>query len=518
MSNQDNRTQIPGEAELHQGIQFFQQKKYDEGFQAFMKAALKGHPGAMNNLAYCFYNGQGTEVDATASFMWMKKSAEAGFTPAFFALAVKYLKGDGTQKSLTEAVNWARKANVEGNIHQEKAQELLKQIENALENSPIGQARKQAASGVNQGLEFIKEKKYKEAFHCFMSAAMVGDLNAMHNVSLCYASGQGVEQSDKHSFWWMQRSAEGGFPLAFFPLAEKYMNGKGTEQSLEQAEIWARKAAQVQTPFTPNALALLKIIEHENSFSPEVKEALAKGNELWNKKEYEAAVEQLEIAGRAGHAAALRLIGLAYLNGFGVNTNPGHAFRFLEASAYRGDRIAAVIIARAFNGVNKVALWQDYAQKLKLEGCENVFDVQVAKEQKVKRGFCVALNASQAMEQAATVWRDAENKPELMAQSASMGAMMARPCFEKALNYGNLDGACGIAAVFESVNNPAYAHMPLEIYKIAGYMGHSYAMYRLGQHYDQIDENVANNCYRIAAHWKYQPAMDVCTERNITWV
>ena len=128
MSNQDNRTQLPGEAEVLQGVQFFQQKRFEEGFQAFMKAALKGHPGAMNNLAYCFYNGQGTEKDAAASFMWMKRAAEAGFVPAYFVLAMKYLKGDGTAQSIAEAINWAKKANVEGNVHQERAQESRKRI------------------------------------------------------------------------------------------------------------------------------------------------------------------------------------------------------------------------------------------------------------------------------------------------------------------------------------------------------------------------------------------------------
>ena len=142
--------------------------------------------------------------------------------------------------------------------------------------------------------------------------------------------------------------------------------------------------------------------------------------------------------------------------------------------------------------------------------------MNIAKEQQIKRGYCTAVNAQQAMEQAATVWQKTENNPEAMAQNPNMDAMIARPGFEKAMNYGNLDGVCGVAAVLEKLADPKHAFIVNELYQVAAYMGHSYAMYRLGQHYDQIDEKVANNCYRIAAYWKYQPAVDVCAERNIT--
>lgn len=516
MSNQDNKQTMVGEADVSYGLQCFQQKKFEEGFQAFMKAALKGHPGAMNNIAYCFYNGQGTAVDKEASFMWMKKAAEAGFTPAYFALAVKYLKGDGVAASVRDAVLWAQRANKEGNVHQEKAQQMLAQIDENIRKSPVVQQARQAAmKDVVKGMELMKENKHKEAFNCFMNASMMGDPNAMYNASLCFSSGQGTQKDDRKAFIWMKKAAEFGLPVAFCALAEKYLNGRGTERSLELAEIWAKRGAETPNPFADNAKAILEIIRHENSYAPEIREALSKGNEFWSKGEYKEALAQLEIAGRGGHAAALRLIGYAYLKGLGVAANASYAYQFLEASAYRGDRLAVSLIAQSFAGVNKVALWQYYAQAHKLENSDRVWEAHLMQEQKIKRGNCTALNAQQAMEQAAAYWKAGKENPEAMAQNPHAGALMARSGFEKAMYYGNLDGVCGLAEMFKEIGNPEHLRVVNDMYQIAAYLGHSYAMFGLGKYYEEINKEIADACYLQAARWEYQPAVEICKERGI---
>ena len=512
MNDQNNKPNIAGEADVTYGLQCFAQKKYEEGFQAFMKAALKGHPGAMNNVALCFYNGQGTAEDKEASFVWMKKAAEGGYIPAYFILALKYLKGDGTKQSMPDAIQWARRAAEDGNKHQEPAKQLLAKLEEAIQKSPIVQTRQMAMNEVNKGIEFLKEQKFEEAFKCFLNAALAGDLNAMNNLSLCYASGQGVEQSDEKSFQWMKRAAEGGLVSSFYAMADKYLNGRGPEKSLDMAEYWAKKAVEFKNPFTPGAQILLNIIAHEKSFAPEVREALEKGNELWNKKEYEAALEQLEIAGRAGHAAALRLIGFAYLKGLGLKADPAKAYQFLEAAVYRGDQYALVLIIRTFNGVNKVALWQAYAKQIGLEGADKIFDLTIANEQKTKRVYSSALNALTAMEQAATYWKNTEENPAA-ANNASAPAMMARPGFEKAMHYGNLDAVCGLASVFEAIDDPRFKEVYVDMYRIAAYMGHSYAMYRTAQHYEEKAPEIAKICFELAKKWGY-PAVDVSEEKE----
>lgn len=513
MNDKDKKVHnIAGESDVQLGLQLFKQKKFEEGFQAFMKAALKGHPGAMNNISYCFYNGHGTGVDKVAAFLWMKKAAEGGFTPAYYPLAVKYISADGTERSVEGAIHWALKANTEGNIYKDKAVELLQKINEVAKKSPTMQARQAVQNEVNQGMAYFREQKFEEGFQCFLSAAEKGDVNAMNNVALCYAAGRGIAQDEQLAFEWTKKAAEGGMPLAFFSLADRYLNARGTEKSLEQAEIWAKKAVEVKNPFSPNAAKLLEVIENEKSYPAEVLEAFDTGSSLWREQKYEEALPYLETAGRGGHAAALRMIGFAYQRGLGVAANVAYSYQFLEAAAYRGDQSAVMLITHGFTGANKMSLWLAYGKELRLNGCDKLFEEHIAREQKTKRGFSVALNAEQAMMQAAECWKKYEENPK---KDDNRSLFMAHPGFEKAMNYGNLDGVCGLAAMFEQTGNPEHARVADDMYRIAAYMGHSYAMYRMGQHYDEIDKNAADACYRMAARWKYEPAVSVCGERGL---
>ena len=138
------------------------------------------------------------------------------------------------------------------------------------------------------------------------------------------------------------------------------------------------------------------------------------------------------------------------------------------------------------------------------------------REQKVKRGYCQALNAQEAMVQAAQHMKAAKEQAAVAAQNPNIGIILARPALEKAVNYGCLDGVCGLAEVLGKTGNMELERVSTDMYRIAAYMGHSYAMYQMGQYYDEISKETADACYRQAALWEYQPAVDVCAERNIS--
>ena len=129
-----------------------------------------------------------------------------------------------------------------------------------------------------------------------------------------------------------------------------------------------------------------------------------------------------------------------------------------------------------------------------------------------KRVYSSALNALTAMEQAATYWKNTEENPAA-ANNASAPAMMARPGFEKAMHYGNLDAVCGLASVFEAIDDPRFKEVYVDMYRIAAYMGHSYAMYRTAQHYEEKAPEIAKICFELAKKWGY-PAVDVSEEKE----
>ena len=70
-----------------------------------------------------------------------------------------------------------------------------------------------------------------------------GNPFAQNNLGVCYANGQGVEQSWEEAVKWYRKSAEQGDETAQTNLGRRYANGQGVEQSWEEAAKWFRKAA-----------------------------------------------------------------------------------------------------------------------------------------------------------------------------------------------------------------------------------------------------------------------------------
>jgi len=520
MNDNEKKTPDMGDKDLSLGVSCYQQQKYDDAFKAFMKAALKGNANAMNNVSYCFDRGLGTPVDKVASFEWLKKAAESGFSPSYFPLAVKYLTADGTKKAYEKAAEWARKANTPDNVNQENAQKMLADLEKLVKQVAAKQLQELAEEQqeIVKGLECIKEEKYEEAFQHFGEAAKQGNAAGLYNMAICYANGQGVAKDEQLAFAFMKQAAESNVEVAYFGLANQYFQGFGTEKSLEKAEKWAKKAVEAKNQYTRNAQVLLTAIQREKRVDPKLQEALKNGVQLWQEQKFEEALPDLEIAARAGHAAALRLIGIAYLTGNGVAQNPDKAYAFLEAAAFRGDQQAVGLMTQGFSGGGKIALWMKYAQDRGMEGCDQAFQANVKREQSAKNGS-KAKNALQAMVQAAEIWKLSEEAPEqfdtMTGKNPALAKMVARPSLEKAMRYGNLDAVCGMAQCYEQIDDPKVKNIPIEQYRLAAYMGHSYAMYQVAQHYDSVDVKIANICYMLASHWGYEPAAAVCKERDI---
>src|SRR5437773_4818974 len=85
------------------------EKNLEKAFYWYQKAAENGNNDAMNNLAYSYYNGEGTETN-------LEKAAENGDSNAMNNLAYSYYNnGKGTEKNLEKAFYWCQKAAENGN-------------------------------------------------------------------------------------------------------------------------------------------------------------------------------------------------------------------------------------------------------------------------------------------------------------------------------------------------------------------------------------------------------------------
>ena len=79
-----------------------------------LEQAENGNNHAMNNLAICYYNGEGTEKNLERAFYWYQKAAENGYINAMYNLATCYYNGEGTEKNLERAFYWWQKAAENG--------------------------------------------------------------------------------------------------------------------------------------------------------------------------------------------------------------------------------------------------------------------------------------------------------------------------------------------------------------------------------------------------------------------
>ncbi|MBR7069188.1 MAG: SEL1-like repeat protein [Oxalobacter sp.] len=91
-------------------------------FVWFQKAADKGHPLAMHNVAAHYLNAYRNEQ---AAFQWYRKAAEAGHTKSQVVVALMYIKGTGVPQDMTQAIGWLQKAASQGS---EEALQLLARL------------------------------------------------------------------------------------------------------------------------------------------------------------------------------------------------------------------------------------------------------------------------------------------------------------------------------------------------------------------------------------------------------
>ena len=197
-------------------------------FARYMEQAEKGDAGAMNNLGWCYKNGNGVEKNYEEAVKWYKKAAEKGDASAMNNLGHCYYYGEGVEKNYEEAVKWYRKAAEKGDAW------AMRNLGICYDNG----------EGIEKN-EAEAEKWYKKAFPLFLQKAKVGNAGAMCNLGNCYYNGNGVEKNYEEAVKWFKKAAEKGNDTAMNNLGACYENGEGVEKNYEEAVKWFTKAAEL---------------------------------------------------------------------------------------------------------------------------------------------------------------------------------------------------------------------------------------------------------------------------------
>ncbi|MDC1433411.1 sel1 repeat family protein [Burkholderiales bacterium] len=146
-----------------------------------------------------------------------------------------------------------------------------------------------------------------------------GDVKAINNVGLLWATGHDGKQSFVEAVKWWTEAANRGYPLAMNNLGLAYANGQGVEKDIKQAFNWWLKAA-----IGGNAWAMNSVGD-----SYETGEGVS--------RDFVLAMTWYKTAADAGDPLAHYNVGALYQTGRGVERNFSSAHDWFFSGAELGD-------------------------------------------------------------------------------------------------------------------------------------------------------------------------------------
>lgn len=197
----------------------------ESAFGWYERAAKKGDPDALYELALCYEEGEGTAPCPQKAGELFLKAAERGHVGAQFRLAMLYYEGDparGAAQDYEKAVYWLKKAAAAQDCF------ALYYLAQCYENG----------TGV--------EQDHTEAVRLYKIAAGQEhpQAEAFYELARCYELGRGVPADSAKAVELYTKAAEEGDMRAALKLGECYERGVGVEKSRTRAIEWYNVAAE----------------------------------------------------------------------------------------------------------------------------------------------------------------------------------------------------------------------------------------------------------------------------------
>jgi len=183
-----------------------EQKKND--FDNTLKKAACGDTTRQLDIATCYFQGYGVQVDLEEAVKWLEKASESNVCEiqlfeVHYRLGICYFYGIGVQTNYKQAYTFFEKCA----------------------NFNFPQRRR----------VHIHENYIKDYI-----------LTAQCKLAACYFEGYGVEKNHQLAIRWLEKAAEQSNKSAQIKLADCYFEGFGVDQSDENALTWLYKAAGLQ--------------------------------------------------------------------------------------------------------------------------------------------------------------------------------------------------------------------------------------------------------------------------------
>ncbi len=455
----------------------------------------------------------------------LRKAAALGYPDTCIKVAERYLKGECCPFSPEAAERWAKWSLQRGENQSERAQEILKLIQenrDQPENLRLIQGKKELSQGNTE----------KAAFH-FWKAAKAGHPEGMFHTALAHWNVWITPTSWEMCHNWMLRSAGFGYAPAYDLLAKIYREGMGISMDPDLAAAWERIAEEAGSTNREILIPIPPVNEEYRNlrnYDFSVYMEYLRGLDLMQENAFEQALLKFAPAARKGHAKSYYLMGIccqeigkeydkesARRTWNEIVTKDYEAYLFMEAAAVRGSEEALRWLAENDSFYSS---WQIFAESIQLKGCEELHSRKV---EGIREGSIFRLYRYRSVKETMT-----DAFKERYRRGNHPDGEYYKSLLEIAIEHGNLDAMCAYAEALNEfpydVDDPEIVsvdryminmeshQMSRKFMEMAAVLGHPYAMYKLAVLSE--DPERTKRLFLAAAECGYAPAKTVCEERG----
>lgn len=334
-------------------------RNIDKAKKLIKQAAYLGEVDALGLYASLINRGAVTDEPESA-FYWYKKAAEKKEPHAMMSLAYCYKNGEGTQVNIEQYVYWIRKAVDAGNCFaMAEYADMLKLGDN------------------------VKQDK-EAAFRLYKKSVALNNASALVSLGLCYLTGTGTKKSIKDACTCFKDAANNGDAIAMSLLGcALYLDGE--TNAVQQAIDWHYKAVENGISFS--AYLLGRILDYEgipykvkplelykmaaNDSIPDAMVALADCYLVGcsgASQNPQLAFKWYTAASGLQNISAVSRLGYCYLYGLGTEKDYDQAFELLNKSS--SEEISMELLGELYlteqwanYNVKKAATWFKKAAK-----------------------------------------------------------------------------------------------------------------------------------------------------------
>lgn len=244
------------------------EKNYELAFQNYSISAATKHVESMYKLAYCYEFGLGIHKDSILMIGHYTQAAKSGHKLSQYRLGLCYKNGNGVDTSLSIAAAYFLNAAKGGIVDAQREAGICYEILNQPKASATlflaAAEQNDPYSCYKIGTFFEKgyghEPKYELAMHFYITAATLGNEDAILVIAEKYKTGNGLEKSIINALKWWNKVIETS-AVAQIEVAICYLNGTGVNQNVERGKSLLLKAANQKSV---EACIILAELEKDN--------------------------------------------------------------------------------------------------------------------------------------------------------------------------------------------------------------------------------------------------------------